>query len=361
MKITFVIPDPGLSGGVLVVYEYANRLKDRGHDVSIIYPLIPMKSGAKWYNVRVLANRIIGVLLNMRRRNDVNWFDLKAKLIRKPSLDGQFIPDADIIVATWWATAEYVAKYKPGKGQKHFLIQHYEIWGGPKERVENTYKLGLHNIVISSWLRNILYSIGAPVESIILDAVDHSKFYPDRKERYSSALRILMPYRLEKWKGVEDGIRAFEIAKNRNSAISLVMFGPAPAGDIPEYVEFHKSPYGETLRKLYSSCDIFLFPSRKEGFGLPPLEAMACRCAVVATNVGGIPDYAVDGKTALISPPDEPEKLAENLVRLIEDEQLRRQIAQAACEYVQQFTWERATNELELMFKKSLIKQNLIE
>lgn len=317
-----------------------------------------MRSGAKWYNFRNLAGRALGVAANVRQGVHIGWFGLKANLIRVPRLAKRYIPDADIIVATWWETAYYVSNYRKNKGEKFYLIQHYETWGGPEEKVNKTYKLGLHNIVISTWLKDILQNkFNVPVEAVIPDGVDLNQFYPEPIDRNNRVVRILMPYRREKWKGIEDGIKALEIARQKHPNIQLVMFGPALGKDVPPYAEFHEKPYGSKLRKIYNSCDIFVFPSHCEGFGLPPMEAMACKCAVVSTNVGGIPDYTIPRETALVSPPREPELLAENLISLIEDEELRRRIAEAGCNYIKKFTWDKATEALEQAFKKTLAEK----
>lgn len=74
---------------------------------------------------------------------------------------------------------------------------------------------------------------------------------------------------------------------------------------------------------------------------------MACGCSVVSTDNGGVNDYAVHGKTALISPPKDPESLAENLLRVLSDDKLRIKLAQAGHQKIQEFTWKKATDELE--------------
>jgi len=358
MKVTFVMQGIGvfgISGGAKAIFEFANHLHDRGHDVSVIYPLIPMRSGAEWSNLRKLAGRALQFVLNLKQGNHVEWFDLKANLIRTLTLAQRYIPDADIVVATWWETAYYVSKYSKNKGGKVYLIQHYETWGGPEEEVNNTYKLGLHNIVNSNWLNNILQDkLRAPVEAVILHAPDRKQFFPERIDRDNDTIRVLLPYRRIKWKGMEDGIKAFEMARERHPDIQLVTFGDAPNRGVARYAEWYGKTYGDKLRKIYNSCDIFLFPSHYEGFGLPPMEAMACRLPVVTTNVGAIPDYTIPGETALVSPPGSPELLAENLIRLIEDEELRRRIAEAGYDYTKKFTWDRATDMLEQAFNKAL-------
>lgn len=354
MEITFLLPEIEISGGVKAVFEFANHLYERGHKVSVVYPLIPMRSGAKWYNVKNLAARAKGTIKNLKRRSQIDWFELKADLIGASTLAQRYIPDADIIVATWWETAYYVSRYNKIKGEKFYLAQHYEVWGGPKEKVNNSYRLGLKIIVNSNWLKDILRDkIGVEAEALILHAPDRNNFYPeDNLKKDKGPMRILIPYRKEKWKGVKDGISAFEIVKEEFPNIQLVMFGLKADKDIPSYAEFHLRPSSAQLRKIYNSCDIFVCPSHCEGFGMPAMEAMACRCAVVTTNVGAVPDYAIPGKTALISEPKDVGGLAQNIIKLIENEKLRNEIAENGCNYTKQFTWDRATEKIERVFKK---------
>ena len=98
---------------------------------------------------------------------------------------------------------------------------------------------------------------------------------------------------------------------------------------------------------MYCSSSVYVVPSWVEGSQLPPMEAMACGCAVVATGVGGIVDYAVPEVTALVSSPMNPEALAFNIARLLGDEKLLKEIAVAGRKHIEQFTWAKATELLE--------------
>ena len=81
---------------------------------------------------------------------------------------------------------------------------------------------------------------------------------------------------------------------------------------------------------------------------------MACKCALVTTDNGGSRDFAIHKKTALVSPPKDPGALGENLKRLLSDEELLKRLAQNGYEYIKQFTWERAVNQMEGLFLKEL-------
>jgi glycosyltransferase involved in cell wall biosynthesis len=212
--------------------------------------------------------------------------------------------------------------------------------------------------VISNWLKYKIESLSAPIDTLIFNGIDFNEFYPDKKAKLTNEIRILMPYRPAKWKGVKDGLKAFELVKNKRKNVKLILYGPEPNIKLPDFVEFHLHPLSGELRELYNSCDIFLFPSHFEGFGLPPMEAMACKIPIVTTNVGAIPDCTIPGKTALVSDPHSPQDLAENLIKLIDDENLRSNIGEAGYEYIQQFNWESSKNKLEKLFKDTLRSNN---
>jgi hypothetical protein len=359
MKINFLLPTIDLCGGIKVVFEYANHLQERGHQVSVIYPQTKIFFAwpcREWYNPYRIAYRVLQGIRKYQRSaspsEQLNWFNLKAELLRVPSLAERYLPDADIVVATHWATAHYAHTYTLSKGRKFYLIQHYEILLGRKDKVEKTYKMGLGNIVISTWLKKIIEQLGGKVEAVIPDGIDFQEFYPEPMPRQDSKVRILMPYRYERWKGLKDGIKAYELVKKKYPVVQLVVFGPPPRkNELPKEVEFHIIPTKDRLRRVYNLCDIFVFPSWCEGFGLPPLEAMACKCAVVTTRVGAMLDYAVDGQTALISAPRDIDALAKNISRLVEDKTQRLRIAESGYNHIKQLTWANAVEKIEGVFR----------
>jgi glycosyltransferase involved in cell wall biosynthesis len=98
------------------------------------------------------------------------------------------------------------------------------------------------------------------------------------------------------------------------------------------------------LRALYENAAAFVFPSRYEGFGLPPLEAMACGCPVVASSAASLPE--VCGDAALFFDCDDAGSLRAAIDRVLADAALRLRLRAAGLERAAGFTWERAAREL---------------
>jgi len=358
MRITFVLSSLTLSGGTKAVFEFANKLHSQGHLVTVVYSLIDPHPTLKGYTWKSLFKKLITMGRALTSGPRVDWFDLKTRLICARHLSDEYIPDADIVVATWWRTVDPVMRLSATKGKKIYLAQHYEVWGGPKDQVDKSYLSGIPIVVHSNWLKNILCdNLGVKTDLLVVHAPDHDHFFPEPVKIDTGHINLLMPYRRLEWKGVKDGIQAFEIAKQTCPNITLSMYGPRRGPDIPSYVKFHERPSNDELRKLYNTADIFIFPSHIEGFGMPPMEAMACTCPVVSTDVGAVSEYTLNGKFALLSPPKKPNMLAENIVKLVQDEHLRNELAEKAYKNILTFTWENSAKALEKIFVDILNKE----
>lgn len=363
MKITFILPAIGIGGGTRVVFEYANHLVERGHNVSVIFPsvlasqLLIFKVNPNRFRLKKLlyhAITLFKISSKSKVIENIDLYALKAKLIEVPTLNEKYIPDADVIIATWWETAFYVNDYNKTKGKKFYLVQHYETWGGPKELVQKTYKLNLKKIVIAKWLYDKLMKLGVPKSQVdyIPNAINF-KIFKLTENIENRPKRIAMQFSENIFKGIFDGIDALELTKKQVPDLEAVLFGISSRPTyLPTWIEYIQNPSQEELvKKIYNKSSIYLCPSWTEGWGLPGTEAMACGCALVSTINGGVEDYAIDEKTALLSPPKNPNLLAKNLLKLLIDENVRLRLAYAGYDNIKNFDWERSTNKLETLFK----------
>lgn len=346
MKVNFILPFTSLTGGIKVLFEYANRLRAKGHDVICYVPMLAYRFNN--YGIIGELKRFKSSMGNtIKRRTEVNWFDLKVPIKLVPLINNVFIRDADATIASAWPTAYSLNKLSKSKGEKYYFIQHYEIWSGPKNLVDGSYKLPIKRIVIAKWLKDLLEKeFKVEVTALIPNGMNFKEFYNDNK-RFNKDKVILMMYHNLEWKGYKDGLKAFEIVKAKHPEIKLKLFGIKKGNDIPDYAEFYENPSKEVLRNLYSTSDIFISPSWTEGWHLPPMEAMACKCAVVATNVGCIPDIGIDKETAMVCNPHDIKRLANDVMELIENEELLKKVSYKGFENIKNYTWDQSVNLFE--------------
>jgi len=338
VRITFLSPHLRVAGGVRAILTHADRLAARGHDVTV---LVPARRRVKaWWRNRFQRVPAWMPGLLARVRWVVDWAPAR-------------LPDADVLIATAWQSAEPVAD-APGRcGRKFYFIQHYEsLYHGSAARVDATYRLPLQKIVISTWLAEIMASRFESPATVIVTPVDPTLFHPAPVEREDGRLRVLMLHHEYEWKGVADGIEAFTRVKARHPELRLVGFGlRAPRRPLP-YEEFFENLPQPRLAWLYSRCQIYCCPSWDEGLGMPPMEAMACGAALCTYDNGGCRDYAVDGRTAVVAPRRDVDALARALARLVEDRDLRERIARQGREFVStRFDWGRATARLDALLQ----------
>jgi glycosyltransferase involved in cell wall biosynthesis len=126
-------------------------------------------------------------------------------------------------------------------------------------------------------------------------------------------------------------------------AANPAVFRPAAGTQGPGAVALGRVSDAE-LRALYEGALCLIFPSRYEGFGLPPLEAMACGCAVIATRAGAVPE--VCGDAALYFDAAEPRSLTQALLRLLEQDGLAAEMRRRGLERAAGFSWRRSAEVL---------------
>jgi glycosyltransferase involved in cell wall biosynthesis len=288
MRITFISPTVDMSGGMRVIAIYAQHLARMGHVVHIVSPppVIPplrhkLKSllkGTGWPDNSAPKSHFDGSELSHHVLD--RW---------RPVVDGD-VPDGDVVIATWWETAEWVNVLRPSKGAKVYFIQGHEVFPYlPVARCRATYRLPLHKIVIARWLKRVMsLQYGDDAVDLVPNSVDRSQFFaPVRGKQPIPTIGLL--YSTNPLKGLDASLAAIRSARQQITDLRVIAFGNQQlASDlgIPGEIEFFHSPPQNEIRNLYARCDVWITSSRSEGFNLPAIEAMACRTPVVATRTG---------------------------------------------------------------------------
>jgi glycosyltransferase involved in cell wall biosynthesis len=354
MRITFVCPPDWRSGGIRVISIYAKRLAQRGHHVTAVVPRPHRPS---------LRTRIQGILDGgffsggRKKKAGVSFFSDVPFEVRwldhpGPVTEGD-VPDADAVIATWWETAEWVWRLSDSKGAKLHFMQDYEIWGAPggdTSRVDAVCALPMPKIVIASWLSELLQRRWAmkPI-ALIPNSVESEKFFsvPRGKQGILTVGFILSPMRK---KGSDICIAAINRINERVPRLRVISAGmsrPPRTLPLPAGTEFHLEAHDEKLRELYAACDAWLFGTRIEAFGLPILEAMACRTPVIGTPAGAAPELIGQGGGVLVGMED-IDGMAEAIGRIAEmSNEEWRAMSDAAYQISQSYSWERATDQFE--------------
>jgi glycosyltransferase involved in cell wall biosynthesis len=204
--------------------------------------------------------------------------------------------------------------------------------------------------VISDWVRErAIEQLGLAPERVrtIHLAVDHARFSPDPTIRRDPFL--LYPARPWPHKNHARLLEAFAAVRTRRPELRLVLTGHGhDAGSLPPGVEVRGSVGPDELVELYRTAAALVFPSLYEGFGLPPIEAMACGCPVAASNAGSLPE--VCGDAAVLFDPADVEAIADgietSLVRA--DDLSALGIVRAAG-----FTWEAAARAHDELYAEA--------
>lgn len=348
MRITFALPEiSGLSGGLRVVAQYTRHLLDQGHEVSFAVRRPNHVPGPK----RRLLN-LLGLgrpTLPLDRQGghfegiDVPVFHLdEAKPVRAASL-----PDADAIISTFWATAEWADRLPPSKGRHIHFIQGYEDFNPDfSKRVRAVYRQKNDKIVVASWLKDKLLAEFGHDSLIVMNGVDIDHFGASPRSRNPSA-RIGFIYATLPDKNSKMAIEVAKRLRGLRPSIEFMSFGSTPPpSNFPDFIAYECCPDQDRIPEIYRSCDLWLFVTRREGFGLPILEAMASRTPVIATPAGAAPDL-IDGKNGVISSLDAAEFVQAVLDFLDCSPEMWRAASEAAFETATARDLQRASRDFE--------------
>lgn len=233
-------------------------------------------------------------------------------------------------------------------------------------------------IAVSQYTRDSIITTHRVPKSridVIYHGINQEEYkFPEEEQRdfkakmgFGSDPVVLFVGRLEERKGVDILLKAFSMVPRQTRA-RLVLAGsgdPSPyasqAGElgITDSVTFLGFVEARNLRLLYSTCDLFVLPSRLEGLGMAIQEAMAAGKPVVATRAGGMPEIVKSGENGLLVDPVNAGQLAEAMAALLQNADLRKSVGDRNSRAIrEQFTWSRTARQTEQVYKGMLGQTN---
>ena len=346
MRITFVTFRPGLAGGSRVTALHARQLARLGHEVVVVSQPLSRPG------LRSRARTLLRTGRSARpalKSPYLDHADIDYRIIeaQRPIIDAD-LPDADAVIATWWETAYWVAALSPAKGRKFHFIQGHEVFAHlPWQISRGSYYLPLRKIAVSQWLVDIMArEYGCHDTALVPNSVDLDQFHAAPRGRQQIPT-VGLVYSAAPFKGIDTAFEAIEKARAGLPELRVIAFGstdPALGLPLPSGTHYYRRPAQEEIRNIYAACDAWLFPSRQEGFGLPLLEAMACRTPVVATRAGAAPDLIRNGVNGYLVDVEDSSALAARLLSVLSLSQEEwRRMSDAALAVAENHTWEGAT------------------
>jgi phosphatidyl-myo-inositol dimannoside synthase len=258
----------------------------------------------------------------------------------------------------------FYPRRRPASARQYVVVAHgVDVWGALPPHRRYALRVGREVWPVSGFTGRMLRNVQGVGQDRIrtiyncLDPFWSAVAGPDSVKDGRYVLCVSRLARSDRYKGVEDLIAAFNLAAGRLGALRLVVVGDgddaarlwavAAKGAAAKQINFRGAVDDIALRDLYDRCEIFALPSRKEGFGLVFLEAMAHGKPVVAADSTATPEVVVNGETGVLVPYGDVAKLADALISLGDDPKLARDLGARGLERVRQrFSFQRYLDDV---------------
>ncbi len=345
MKLAFILPGKGHSGGIRCTVTTANKLLERGHEVRILYKKNPI-------TVRTFVRRVRNELLYSGRYDWIEMFRGKTSSYND-IVQCKFYPD-EIIIAVGITCSAQIGRIHSIKNSKLLYIHGLQPW--TPEEMDQALSLPLPKVAVSSHIAEKIKSYDSSrLLAVIHNGIEQDEYFPSVSESLRDGVGTIFETYPSYAKDPQTILNVLVKLKKELPSIPHYIFGGAPKPKEISKTEYKRYPSVEEARRRYSSSKVWIVASRLEGFSVPVLEAMSCGCAVVATDCGGTRDIVVDGKNGYLVEVGNVDQIVSKVKLLLNNPTLRQEIVRNSRKTVNNLTWDNSVNKLENILKSIAI------
>ena len=349
VKICFLFPYNTWGGAFRSTYELCNRLNRKSeYEVEVVFPFIApqvyVASGGGFLGAFMFFRSLVRSVVRGAR---IPWFNTEFRARTIFSISPKGLRGYDVIVANHWHTLRPIYNLELDC-RKFIYIRDIEVFEPYYARELEDFRLPIDKIVVASWINERFKELNIPTGSVITNGTNLEPFLNTRDRSIKQEKVIVgMCYAVHKAKDMEGGVNVLRAIKSRNPNVEILLFGFPLKPNLDFDFKYVLRPTGEALRNVYEGIDIFFCPSIQEGFHNPPREAMAAGCAVVATDIGCIPDLGRDGENMFIVKPRSYEVMIDRICDLVNSANLRMEFGKNASKRIAKEDWAGKVKDFE--------------
>ncbi|UUZ82641.1 glycosyltransferase family 4 protein [Paenibacillus sp. P26] len=321
LHIVYVMTHVSVCGGVKIIFEHANHLKQLGAKVSIVahFP-------------------------------KPTWFQLEVDYIQVPFHTelAHGIPVCDVIVATYWDHIQSCIETGLApvvyfeQGDFH-LFDYDRVAPDKLKFIHRQFELPAFIMTVSNQATSYIKKIYGRDAIVFHNALNENVFSTmGAKYQLDKPYLLMFGSEQTEFKGIPDIIKAHKIVKRNGFDVSLVwVTANEPTRFIDDADVIHVNPPQELIGQIYRGAACYVSGSYYEAFPLPGLEAMSCGCPVVTTANSGVKEYAVDQYNCLFSEIGNAEELATQIMKVLGDVDLADQLVKNGLKTADNYKWNK--------------------
>ena len=264
---------------------------------------------------------------------------------------------APALLMARWRGVPAIVNYRGGQADEFFARSPrfvLRLLAGASQRVTP-----------SAFLLRVFRKHGLGAE-VIPNIIDLSRFKPGAVRPLQGPLHLIVTRNLEAIYDIPTALQAFALVRAQHPSAKLTVAGSGPdltalrelaaRLGLADAVDFAGRIENADIGRLYASADVMLNPSTADNMPISILEALACGVPVVTTSAGGIPDLVEDGRTALLVPVGNHQAMAQAVLRLVADPELKGRLRQQGVQEVARYAWPQVRDQWLSAYRRAASK-----